>query len=415
MSISPGMTVRSVASTAMAPGGMRIWRRLPAARMRSPSKIMALSGIGAAPVPSMSVPPRTAKIGASAASLGELSPGERTGGTESGPAKTNGAARARKTAGRNTARSWVAAWLTVGTESRPPSPLVLKPCAATRERRCSRHARAVRGSGRFDLRAASGAAIVHATNPTRYGETMKPHTKGKIEIRRLRPNVTVADLIDTHFNAYNAARVQEICHLMHRKVMRPRVTVGLSLSGALIPAGLGSMLIPMIEKGFVDYIISTGANLYHDLHFGLGFDLWRSSPFLDDVDLHRRRLIRIYDIIFDLDVLLKSDSFLFSLVGAPEFQKKMATSELHHLIGRYVDAVERKTGRRGTTLLGAAYRCRVPIYTSSPGDSTIGMNLAARSLTGNKLEIDVALDVNESAAMVYEAKRRGESAVVILG
>jgi len=244
---------------------------------------------------------------------------------------------------------------------------------------------------------------------------MKPHTKGKIEIRRLRPNVTVADLIDTHFNAYNAARVQEICHLMHRKVMRPRVTVGLSLSGALIPAGLGSMLIPMIEKGFVDYIISTGANLYHDLHFGLGFDLWRSSPFLDDVDLHRRRLIRIYDIIFDLDVLLKSDSFLFSLVGAPEFQKKMATSELHHLIGRYVDAVERKTGRRGTTLLGAAYRCRVPIYTSSPGDSTIGMNLAARSLTGNKLEIDVALDVNESAAMVYEAKRRGESAVVILG
>lgn len=244
---------------------------------------------------------------------------------------------------------------------------------------------------------------------------MKPHAKGKIEIRRLRPHADVAGLIDAHFNAYNAARLQEICHLMHRKVMRPRVTVGLSLSGALIPAGLGSVMIPLLEKGFVDYIVSTGANLYHDLHFGLGFDLWRSTPFLDDVELHRKRLIRIYDIIFDLDVLLKSDSFLFSLIGAPEFQKKMATSELHHLIGRYVDAVERKTGRRGTTLLGSAYRCGVPIYTSSPGDSTIGMNVAARTLTGNRLEIDVALDVNESAAMVYEAKRRGESAVVILG
>jgi len=244
---------------------------------------------------------------------------------------------------------------------------------------------------------------------------MKHHAKGKIVIRPLGPHAEVADLIDAHFNAYNAARVQEICHLMHRKVMRPRVAVGLSLSGALIPAGLGSILIPLIEKGFVDYIISTGANLYHDLHFGLGFDLWRSSPFLDDVELHRKRLIRIYDIIFDLDVLLKSDSFLFSLVGAPEFQKKMGTSELHHRIGRYVDAMERKTGRRGTTLLGAAYRCGVPIYTSSPGDSTIGMNLAARTLTGNKLEIDVSLDVNESAAMVYEAKRKGESAVVILG
>jgi deoxyhypusine synthase len=244
---------------------------------------------------------------------------------------------------------------------------------------------------------------------------MRHHAKGKIEIRPLRAHAEVADLVDLHFNAYNAARVQEICHLMHRKVMRPGVTVGLSLSGALIPAGLGSILIPLIEKGYIDYIVSTGANLYHDLHFALGFDLWRSTPFLDDVELHRERLIRIYDIIFDLDVLLKSDSFLYSLVGAPEFQKKMATSELHHLIGRYVDAVERKSRRRGTTLLGAAYRCRVPIYTSSPGDSTIGMNLAARTLTGDKLEIDVARDVNESAAMVYEAKLQGESAVVILG
>ncbi len=244
---------------------------------------------------------------------------------------------------------------------------------------------------------------------------MKHHAKGRIEIRRLRPDAKVADLIDAHFNAFNAARLQEICHLLRRKVMHPGVTVGVSLSGALIPAGLSSALIPLIEKGFVDYIVSTGANLYHDLHFGLGFDLYRATPFLDDVELHRKRLIRIYDIIFDLDVLLKSDRFLFTVIGAPEFQKKMATSELHHLIGRYVDAIERKSGRRGTTLLAAAYRCDVPIYSPSPGDSTIGMNLAARALTGNRLEVDVALDVNESAALVYEAKKRGRSAVLILG
>lgn len=225
----------------------------------------------------------------------------------------------------------------------------------------------------------------------------------------------VADLVDSSFNAYNAARIREICHLLERKVLRPDVTVGLSLSGALIPAGLGSALIPLIEKGQIDYIVSTGANLYHDLHFGLGFDLYRASPFLDDVDLFRRRLIRIYDIIFDLDVLLKSDKFLRLLLERPEFQKKMATSELHHRIGRYVDEVERKTGTRGTTLLGAAYRCDVPIYTSSPGDSTIGMNVAASALQGNQLEFDVSLDVNESSALVYEAKLKGKSAVVILG
>jgi len=241
------------------------------------------------------------------------------------------------------------------------------------------------------------------------------HARGRIEVRPLVGNEVVADLIDNHFNAYNAARVWEICHLMKDKVMRPRVTVGLSLSGAMIPAGMASSLIPLLENGFIDYIVSTGANLYHDTHFGLGFDLFRSSPFLDDVQLFRDRVIRIYDITFDLDVLLESDRFVYSVIDQPEFQKKMATSELHHLLGKYVDRAEREYNRRGKTLLGAAYRCQVPIYTSSPGDSTIGMNVAARSLVGNALEIDVSRDVNETASIVYRAKKQGDSAVIILG
>lgn len=241
------------------------------------------------------------------------------------------------------------------------------------------------------------------------------HARGRIEVRPIRGGEKVADLIDRHYNAYNAARLQEICHLLKSKVMRPRVTVGLTLSGAMIPAGMGSALIPLIERGFIDYIISTGANLYHDTHFGLGFDLFRSSPFLDDVELFRERIIRIYDITFDLDVLLKSDQFVYSVIDQPEFQKKMATSELHYLLGKYVDRAEREFRRRGRTLLGAAYRCEVPIYTSSPGDSTIGMNVAARGLVGSALEIDVSRDVNETSAIVYRAKKRGESAVIILG
>ena len=209
------------------------------------------------------------------------------------------------------------------------------------------------------------------------------HHRGRIEVRPMKGGEAAADLIDTHFNAYNAARVWEICQLMKQKVMRPDVTVGLSLSGAMIPAGMASALIPLIEKGFIDYMISTGANLYHDTHFGLGFDLFRSTPFADDVELFRQRIIRIYDITFDLDVLLKSDKFVYSVVDQPELQKKMGSSELHHLLGKYVDRAERECGRRGKTLLGAAYRCQVPIYTSSPGDSTIGMNIAARALTGD--------------------------------
>jgi len=241
------------------------------------------------------------------------------------------------------------------------------------------------------------------------------HGRGKIQVRPITGREMVADLIDRHYNAYNAARLWEICHLLKEKVMRPRVTVGVSLSGAMVPAGMASALIPLIEHGFIDYIVSTGANLYHDTHFGLGFDLFKSSPFLDDVELFRQRIIRIYDITFDLDVLLRSDKFVYSVIDQPEFQKKMGTSELHYRLGKYVDRAERQSGRRGQTLLGAAYRCQVPIYTSSPGDSTIGMNIAARQLVGNSLEIDVSRDVNETAAIVYRAKKRGESAVIILG
>jgi deoxyhypusine synthase len=250
--------------------------------------------------------------------------------------------------------------------------------------------------------------------------THRPHGahatgRGRIQVQPLRGRETAADLIDRHFNAYNAGRLWEICHLLKDKVLRPNVTLGVSLSGAMIPAGMASALIPLIEKGFIDYMVSTGANLYHDTHFGLGFDLFRSSPFLDDVELYKRRIIRIYDITFDLDVLLESDRFVYSVIDQPEFQKKMATSELHYLLGRYVDRAEKQFGRRGQTLLGAAYRCQVPIYTSSPGDSTIGMNVAARRLVGGGLEIDVSRDVNETAAIVYEAKKKGSSAVLILG
>ncbi len=244
---------------------------------------------------------------------------------------------------------------------------------------------------------------------------IKRCTSGKIEIRHLKPNLKISKLIDTYYNAYNAARLREICHLMTKRVCRPRVTVGASLAGAIIPAGFASLLIPMVEKGFIDYIVSTGANLYHDAHFGLGYDLYRSTPFHDDVDLFRDRLIRIYDIVIEFDSLLKSDQFFYTLIDRPECQRKMSSAEMHNLFGRFLDELERKTGRRGSTLLAAAYRCDVPIYTSSPGDSTIGMNVAARALVGGKAEFDVSLDVNETTAIVYEAKKKGRSAVILLG
>lgn len=235
-------------------------------------------------------------------------------------------------------------------------------------------------------------------------------------------DISVVDLIDGYFTAYNSARLRETCHLLSREVMREGVTVGLSLSGALTPAGFGvSALAPLMRHGFIDWIISTGANLYHDLHYGLGLDLYASNPFVDDAKLRQEGRIRIYDIVFGYDVLLETDAFIRELLKAEPFQKRMGTAEFHYLLGKYIHEVEKQLGVKNPCLLSTAYECGVPIYTSSPGDSSIGMNVAALSLEGYKLVIDPSIDVNETAAIVYSAREtgipgvEGKSAALILG
>jgi deoxyhypusine synthase len=228
---------------------------------------------------------------------------------------------------------------------------------------------------------------------------------------------TAADLIDSAFLAYNAARLREACQLFTQKMLEPDVTVGMTLTGALTPAGLGmAAVIPLIESGYVDWIISTGANLYHDTHFGLGLAMHRGNPQASDVVLREEGVVRIYDVFFDYDVLLSTDAFFRAIIASPEFQKPMSSAEFHWLCGKFIREREKTLGIGRKSLLGAAYDAGVPIYTSSPGDSSIGMNIAALALDGNKCVIDPNADVNETASIVLEAKRsNGKSAVLICG
>jgi deoxyhypusine synthase len=233
----------------------------------------------------------------------------------------------------------------------------------------------------------------------------------------IRKNMQVAELIETTFKAYNGGRLGEGCRLLTEKMLPANGYVGMTLTGALTPAGLGRAAIaPLMKAGFVDWIVSTGANLYHDLHYGLGMELYAGSPFLDDVELRRDGVIRIYDILFDYSVLLDTDAFVRQVIQGAEFQKTMGTDEFHHLLGRYVFEREKKLGLKDTSVLSAAYQYGVPIFTSSPGDSSIGMNVAAMALRDSKLQFDVNRDVNQTAAIVYEAKSGGlTSSVFILG
>jgi len=225
-------------------------------------------------------------------------------------------------------------------------------------------------------------------------------------------------LVDEAFLAYNAARLKEACHLLVEKMLEPEVTVGMSFAGALTPAGLGcSAIIPLIKAGFVDWITSTGANLYHDLHFALNQPVCVGRFNLDDAALRKNDIVRIYDVLIGYsDSLMVTDEILRGILIQPEFQKEMGTAELHCLLGRYCAEWERKAGLRDVSVLAAAYRAGVPCYTSSPGDSTIGMNVAGVELRGNKLRINPSIDVNETTALVLAAKRAGgKSAVVLWG
>ncbi len=244
-----------------------------------------------------------------------------------------------------------------------------------------------------------------------------PYKRRKIDPPGMKGGMKAADLLDGYFLAYNSARLKESAKLLVSKILEPDVTVGVSISGALTPAGLGAgVLIPLVKAGFIDYIVSTGANLYHDIHFGIGYDLFESSPFVDDVDLRKRKLIRIYDIVFDQDVLLDSDAYVRKVCRQPEFQKEMGTTELHWLLGKYVAETEKKLKLKDRSLLAACYRADVPIFTPAPGDGTIGMNVAAAALTGSALRLDMNRDIFESAAYVHDAKKAGgKSAVLILG
>jgi deoxyhypusine synthase len=239
----------------------------------------------------------------------------------------------------------------------------------------------------------------------------------RIDPKPIHEKIKITELVDEVFVAYNAARLREACHLYSKRMLDEDVTVGITLSGALAPAGMGiSTFIPLVERGFVDWMVSTGANLYHDTHFGIGLDLHRGDPQISDVLLRREGVVRIYDIFFDYHVLLSTDQFFREVIKSPEFQREMSSAEFHYLIGKYVNEREKVLGLKRKSLLATAYRCGVPIYTSSPGDSSIGMNVAAKALEGNKLKIDVSADVNETAAIVLGAKRsHGKSAVFICG
>ncbi|MCS4538652.1 MAG: deoxyhypusine synthase [Thaumarchaeota archaeon] len=238
----------------------------------------------------------------------------------------------------------------------------------------------------------------------------KHHIMGNIEPMRLPKNSSIIDLVRAYekSTSYNSRRLAEACRILDAMIDED-ATICVTLAGAMIPAGMGGLLNSMMEAGFIDFMVATGANLYHDLHFALGMPVYKGDFRADDAKLLEDGLVRIYDIYVPMDALLETDKFVQGIFKSFDPSKPTTTSVVHNTIGK---TVLKKGKYPEKSVLATAAKYDVPIFSSSPGDSSIGMNLAALKIQKKGVTVDPDLDVLESTSIVMSSKKNG---VVIVG
>src|SRR3954453_674688 len=229
-----------------------------------------------------------------------------------------------------------------------------------------------------------------------------------------------ADIIATMFPAYVGRQERTAFELMRRSSQDDCATF-LTMSGAMTPAGLHqSCVIPLIERGLIDCLTTTGANLYHDAHRIIGHRIREIDPNAGDLSYRLARIIRIYDLGFREETLLETDKLFSALLLSPDYQRKMTTTELHWLLGRDIARIEDALGIKTPSLIATAYRYGVPIFVGAVQDGSIFLNMVKlKRLYGSefKLEIDVNDDVFEMGAMQHHCfgTLKKKMAIWILG
>ncbi len=216
----------------------------------------------------------------------------------------------------------------------------------------------------------------------------------------------VADLIDNVYarSGFNARRLAEAAHL-YRHMLASDTTVCLTMAGAMTPIGMSGVINTLIRAGFIDFIISTGANLYHDMHRPFGQPVFQGHFAADDNELADTGIARIYDVfIEDQDTLMATDRLIYDAMKRIKHAEPLSSAQLHHALGREIRA---NAKRPDWSLLATATEYDVPVYTSSPGDSSIGMNLALPHLLGDVIHLDPLKDVIETTALVRAATKNG--------
>lgn len=228
------------------------------------------------------------------------------------------------------------------------------------------------------------------------------------------------ELLEHAFSAYVGRQERTAFELMQRSISED-CSIFLTLSGAMTPAGLHqSCLIPLIERGILSALTTTGANLYHDAHRIIGHAIREVNPNAGDLQLRLARIIRIYDLGFWEEALLDTDRLFSAIIRGPEFQKKMTTPEFHWLLGKKISEVEKSLGVKKPSLLSTCYRYGVPIFVGAVQDGSIFLNVVKlKRLLGPefKFELDINEDVYLMAAMQHYCRHHYSKrlAIWILG
>jgi deoxyhypusine synthase len=231
---------------------------------------------------------------------------------------------------------------------------------------------------------------------------------------------TPPQILDRMFPAYVGRQERTAFGLMQRSV-RDDCAIFLTFSGAMTPAGLHqSCIIPLIERGLIDCITTTGANLYHDAHRVIGHRVREIEPNAGDLQYRLARIIRIYDLGFPEETLLETDKLFSAILRHKDFQKKMTTPELHYLLGKHIAHIEELLDVKSPSLLATAFRYGVPMFVGAVQDGSIFLNIVKlKRLLGKafKLEIDINADVFEMGAVQHYCfgELRRPMAIWILG
>jgi deoxyhypusine synthase len=222
---------------------------------------------------------------------------------------------------------------------------------------------------------------------------------------KLDPKMTIEDLVDVFASSgFNGRQLGEAAKL-YAKMIEEDVTICLTVAGAMTPVGFGGIIKTLIERGFVDWIVTTGANVYHEDHFAWGLPVKQGSFNVDDMKLFENEIVRIRDVYIKFyETLEVEDQIIQKMFGKDFPDESFTTAEFCNLMGKIS---KEKAKFPEKSFITTAYEYDVPVYVSTIKDSSLALNLAVHRLAGKKYNLDFVREILEQAAIVYDSKKSG--------